>query len=382
MWKTEKLGKIATLQRGFDLPSKKREKGNIPIIAASGINGYHNEYKVEGPGVITGRSGSLGNVFYETSHYWPLNTTLWVKDFNGNNPKFIYYLLNTLDFRYFNSGTSVPTLNRNHIHEVETHLPPLPEQRAIASILTNLDDKIENNLAMNKTLEEMATALYKHWFVDFGPFQDGKFVESELGMIPEGWEVKPFLELFDLLSGGTPKTKVEEYWGGEFPWVSAKDIGNEDSCYINETEKTVTQIGIDKSSTKILPEDTVIVVARGSVGKYGMISKEMTMNQSCYGLYSKSSYSQPLLYLLTSNLIAHFQSVAYGSVFDTITTSTFKNISILEPPTRVMDEIKLKIDPLFEKIKSNVEENQILKERRDALLPKLVSGEVRVKGFG
>lgn len=315
------------------------------------------------------------------------NQRLGLVEINSDllDKNYLFYYFNSHSYRETiknsKTGSTVSHTAPERIYNCVIYLPPLPEQRAIASILSNLDDKIENNLAMNKTLEEMAMALYKHWFVDFGPFQDGKFVDSELGMIPEGWEVKNFLELVELLSGGTPKTKKQEYWGGNIPWVSAKDIGGENSVYINETEKSVTKLGIDKSSTKMLPEDTVIVVARGSVGKFGMISKEMTMNQSCYGLYSKSYYSQPLIYLLTANLIAHFQSVAYGSVFDTITTSTFKNISILLPPKEVLNEIQLKIDPLFEKIKSNVVENQILKERRDALLPKLVSGEVRVKGF-
>jgi type I restriction enzyme S subunit len=279
------------------------------------------------------------------------------------------------------AGATRNALTKSMIEDFELSLPPLKEQTQIANILSAIDDKIENNLATNKTLEEMAMALYKHWFVDFGPFQDGEFIDSELGLIPKGWEVKPFLDMFELLSGGTPKTSIKEYWNGEINWVSAKDIGSSGSIYINNTEKKITQFGVDKSATKVLPEDTVIVVARGSVGKFGMITKPMCMNQSCYGIYSKSDYSQSVTYLLIDSLMKHFLNVAYGSVFDTITTSTFKSISVLEPPNRVMDKVKEEIDVLFQQKKMNINENQTLTKLRDTLLPKLISGEVRLKEF-
>ena len=300
--------------------------------------------------------------------------------------RFIYDVMKTDSFLNYivnraQGSASQASIKLTDIFGYDITLPPLPEQTAIASILSTIDAKIENNLAINKTLEEMAMALYKEWFVDFGPFQDGKFVESELGMIPEGWEVKQFLNLFKLLSGGTPKTKISGYWNGDIDWVSAKDIGNQGGSYIVSTEKKITEIGLNNSATKILPEDTVIVVARGSVGKYGIIASPMAMNQSCYGIYSKSSFSQGITYLVVQSLINHFLNVAYGSVFDTITTSTFKSIEILVPPPETMEEVKDKIDPLFEKIKRNYRENQFLTTLRDTLLPKLISGEVRLNEF-
>ncbi|KYG74430.1 type I restriction enzyme S subunit [Roseivirga ehrenbergii] len=279
---------------------------------------------------------------------------------------------------YEGTGSTVSNLRIPVLEALDIPFPPLPEQQAIASILSSLDDKIELNLQMNKTLEEMAMTLYKHWFVDFGPFKDGEFVDSELGLIPEGWEVKGILEIVDLLSGGTPKTTMDEYWNGDICWVSAKDIGN-GGLYINDTEKKITELGVSKSATKILPEDTVILVARGSVGKYGMIAKEMAMNQSCYGLFAKGEYSQGLVYLMFSELIEQFKRMAYGSVFDTITTSTFKSTNVVVPPTSIIENLKREIDPLFDQLKQNVLENESLMALRDTLLPKLISGEVRVK---
>lgn len=224
----------------------------------------------------------------------------------------------------------------------------------------------------------MAMTLYKHWFVNFGPFQDGEFIDSELGKIPKGWEVKGILEIADLLSGGTPKTKINEYWNGDIQWVSAKDIGN-GVIYINQTEKTITEKGVQNSSTKILPEETVILVARGSVGKYGMIAKPMAMNQSCYGLYTISDFSQGMVYLMFSNLIKKFQRMAYGSVFDTITTSTFKTTKVIFPAQEIVKNFNALIDPMFLSLKRNTIENQILTKLRDTLLPKLISGEIRIK---
>lgn len=301
-------------------------------------------------------------------------------------PKFIYYKFQSQNIRNIvislSNGVAAHGIKGSDLQNIELELPPIQEQKSIASILSAIDDKIENNLAINKTLEEMAMALYKHWFVDFGPFHDGEFVESELGRIPKGWEVKRFFELFELLSGGTPKTSVKEYWNGEVSWVSAKDIGsNNTGLYINETEKKITELGVEKSAAKLLPEDTVIVVARGSVGKYGMITKPMAMNQSCYGIYSKSTYSQPLTYLLIQSLMNHFMQVSYGSVFDTITTSTFKGINVLLPPKNVLNELKEPIDDYFYQIKENIKENQTLTQLRDTLLPKLISGELRLKEF-
>ena len=163
------LGDLLTLQRGFDLPQDERVPGDYPVIASAGAVATHHIAAVQGPGVVIGRSGSIGGGQYIKENFWPLNTTLWVKDFKGNNRRFCYYILRSLDLANFNVGSGVPTLNRNHIHPISVKIPPLPEQRRIADILGTLDDRIELNQRMNETLEQMARALYKSWFVDFDP---------------------------------------------------------------------------------------------------------------------------------------------------------------------------------------------------------------------
>ncbi|MDP1607229.1 MAG: restriction endonuclease subunit S [Rhodocyclaceae bacterium] len=219
-WTTMPLGEFVTLQRGHDLPDERRRPGHVPILGSFGITGWHDEAKASGQGVTVGRSGaSFGVVSYSAVAYWPLNTALYVIDFHGNNERFAYYLLKKFDFSGYNSGSAQPSLNRNYIHPVPVDVPPLPEQRAIAHILGTLDDKIELNRRMNETLEAMARALFKSWFVDFDPVRakrDGRdpglpkpladlfpdsFEDSELGEIPKGWGVQRFADTVDIVGG-------------------------------------------------------------------------------------------------------------------------------------------------------------------------------------
>ncbi|MHC5727886.1 MAG: restriction endonuclease subunit S, partial [Nostoc sp.] len=219
-WLELSLGDVITLQRGFDLPNRERIPGNVPVVSSSGISGIHSEAKVSAPGVVTGRYGTIGQVFYIKEDYWPLNTTLFVKDFKGNDPLFVSFLLRTIDFLSCSDKSSVPGLNRNDLHLIKVKLPPLSEQKAIAHILGTLDDKIELNREMNQTLEAMARAIFKSWFVDFDPVRakmEGRqpagmdaataelfpdeFEESALGMIPKGWRIGKLDDLLILQRG-------------------------------------------------------------------------------------------------------------------------------------------------------------------------------------
>lgn len=163
------LNDFITLQRGHDLPHKNRVEGNVPVVASTGIAGYHNEAKAKAPGVILGRSGSIGGGQYITEDYWPLNTTLWVKDFKGHNERFIYYLLKSIDFSSFNVGSGVPTLNRNHLSSILIDDKGRQFEDKVAKILGDIDDKIAVNIQINQTLEQIAQAIFKSWFVDFDP---------------------------------------------------------------------------------------------------------------------------------------------------------------------------------------------------------------------
>lgn len=170
-WIQRPLGDVITLQRGHDLPSQDRNNGTIPIMGSSGLTGYHDQPKAPGPGVVVGRSGnSMGEVSFCPTDYWPLNTALYVTDFKGNDERFIYYLLKTIDFDQFNSGSAQKSLNRNAVYPYEVNLPKsVEEQKRISSILACLEAKLELNNNINQTLEQMAQVIFKSWFVNFEP---------------------------------------------------------------------------------------------------------------------------------------------------------------------------------------------------------------------
>jgi type I restriction enzyme S subunit len=205
-------------------------EGNIPVAGSNGIIGYHNQSTTKAPGITIGRSGNLGNAFLYEDDFWAHNTTLYVKDFKGNYEIFIYYFLKSFDFKQFNVGSAVPTLNRNHIHPLDILLPPLPEQKAIASILSSLDDKIDLLHRQNKTLEAMAETLFRQWFV----------AEAD-----EDWEDGSLLEVIQLVGGGTPKTSIVEYWDGDIPWLAGGDITSNHKSFVKYAEKNITEAALN-----------------------------------------------------------------------------------------------------------------------------------------
>ena len=244
------------------------------------------------------------------------------------------------------------------------NLPSLPTQRRISSILSSLDDKIDLLHRENATLEQMAEALFRQWFV----------VEAK-----EEWEEKPLGKCIKLVGGGTPKTSEERFWNGNVCWLSGGDIANNHKNYVSSSEKSISEDGLNNSSAKLLPENAMVVSARGTVGKYCLLSKPMAFSQSNYGILPIYSNCYFFTYLLVAYHIDELQSAAYGSVFDTITTKTFEGVSVLLPKeTGYIVEFEKMIDPYFSKMKYNNKQIQTLIQTRDGLLPKLLSNEINI----
>ena len=295
------------------------------------------------------------------------------------------------------TGSTVSNLRIPLLAALPIPQPPLGDQRAIASILGTLDDKIELNRRMNATLEAMARALFQSWFVKFDPVRaklEGRqpigmdvetaalfppvFEDSALGQIPEGWETGSILRQAALLSGGTPKTDVATYWDGDVAWASAKDVSQCGEAFLVATERTITEHGVEQSSTKIIPEFSTVVVARGATtGRLAMIGHAMAMNQTCYGLHSK--FGAPYaLYCNANHFIERVVLGGHGSIFDTITTSTFEATDVLLPPRDVVLAFDSQVGPLFRRILANLHQSRTLAELRNTLLPNLLSGELRI----
>jgi type I restriction enzyme, S subunit len=294
---------------------------------------------------------------------------------------FLRYIVGASQFtehiKAVTTGTAVPHISPGGIKTYKITLPPLSIQRRIAEILGRLDDKIEVNRRINRTLEAMAQALYRHWFVEFGPFRDGEFVDSELGAIPRGWEVKPVAALVELLSGGTPHTTVAEYWNGDINWVSAKDVVGS-TPFIMSTERTITEAGVQNSATNMLPPFTTIITARGTVGACGLLPRAMAMNQTNYGIRGTGILGDFTTYLLIRNTVAELQQHAYGTVFDTITRKTFEGVKVAVPSGDIWTQFETKVEPWFLKMLACQHEIAKLTKICDYLLPKLLAGEVKV----
>jgi type I restriction enzyme S subunit len=380
-WKRCDLGDVLTLQRGFDLPGHTRQEGNIPIVSSSGISGYHHIAKVHCPGVVTGRYGTLGEVFYIKEDYWPLNTTLYVRDFKGNDPLFISFFLRTLNLAQQNTAGAVPGLNRNALHLLPVCIPPLPTQRKIAAILSTYDDLIENNTRRIAILEEMAQSLYREWFVHFHfpGHKKKRMVESALGLIPEGWEVVRFTDIADVLSGGTPRTTTPEFWDGAIPFFTPKDAPA--TFYVTETEKSITESGLRACNSKLYPKNTIFITARGTVGKVVLSYVDMAMNQSCYALQGRDGIDQFSVFLNIRNCVDQLKQNAHGAVFDTIIVDTFRMLQVVKPPLTLTNAFKSVITPIFDLVLNLLNKNANLRQTRDLLLPKLISGEVDVEGL-
>ena len=199
-----------------------------------------------------------------------------------------------------------------------------------------------------------------------------------MGWIPKEWEVTPLAALIKLTGGGTPKTSVEEYWNGNIPWFSVVDAPLQSDVFVIDTEKHVTSLGVEKSSTKILPVGTTIISARGTVGKCAMVSRPMAMNQSCYGVLGNEGISNIFVYYSVFLSVSELQSKGHGSVFNTITGDTFKSINVAFSGGHLTREFDNLVSPYFEKILANSLQARTLSKLRDTLLPKLMSGELRI----
>jgi type I restriction enzyme S subunit len=370
-----------TLKRGFDLPKKDRVDGQYPVVASTSVTGYHNEYKVEPPGVTTGRSGSLGEVLYLGEKFWPLNTSLWVKDFKGNYPLYVYYFLKTLNLQEYNSGAGVPTLNRNHLDNIDIAIHDEAGQKKIASILSSFDDLIENNTRRIEILEEMARLIYREWFVHYrypGHEKD-KLVDSgtDFGEIPDGWEVKKIIDLYNTSAGGTPSRKKEEYFGGSIPWVKTKELND---SFIQESEENITRLGLKNSSAKLFPRNTVLVAMYGAtVGQLGVLDIDATTNQACCGIIEKT---EPFDYSFIYSTLLEYRNkligLSQGAAQQNINQGHIKEFQILKPDESILIEFQKQIYPVFDQIRVLKKQSEKLKQTRDLLLPKLISGKVEL----
>jgi type I restriction enzyme S subunit len=366
----------------------------------------HQKYSLRAGDIVVARTGnSTGENYLFLGNADAVYASYLIRfrlELSQVDPRFIWYNLRTPRWWSFidssKTGSAQAGANAKILGRFTLKLPPLCEQRAIACILGALDDKIELNRRRNETLEGMARALFQSWFVEFDPvrakaagrapsglhpeltklFPDS-FNDSALGEIPGGWRVLGILEVAELLSGGTPKTSEPAFWGGNIPWASAKDVSQCGEPFLIETERRITHEGLENSATRIIPALSSVIVARGATtGRMTMFGDDIAMNQTCYALRSRSN-TPFYLYLLLRHEIDSIVHTAHGSVFDTITTATFQSASVCVANLKLTDAFENLVSPFFHEILCLLKQSVTLACLRDTLLPKLISGVLRIR---
>ena len=290
--------------------------------------------------------------------------------------RFIKYCFDLLqrDCKQISQGTAQDNLSWQKLSTIEFPAPPIETQHRIANILSAYDDLIENNRKQIKLLEEAAQRLYKEWFVDlrFPGHEYTKIVDG----VPEGWEFFRFSDKVKIMSGGTPKTDNSNYYGGKIPFYTPKD--SDGAFFAFQTETNITEEGLDNCNSHLYPENTIIITARGTVGKTTLLAVPMAMNQSCYALKSDEINAPYYLFFALNQEIIALRTMSNGGVFDTIIVKTFDRIHIRIPSDNLIQRFENMVTSIMELIKAKMKENFALSEARDRLLPKLMGGEVEV----
>lgn len=296
-------------------------------------------------------------------------------------PEFIGYMLRSPRFRanFYGLASSMSTrasLANGDLLNMEVSLPSFDNQKRIADILSSLDAKIENNNKINAKLEEMAQALFKSWFIDFEPFKDGNFVESELGMIPEGWKVVTLGSQCVCLLGGTPSRNKEEYWGGNINWINSGEINK--FRILTPSEK-ITSLGLSKSATKLLPaKTTVLAITGATLGQVSLLEIDSCANQSVIGVLQNELMPYEFVYPLINEAITELVTHQTGGAQQHINKDNVESLKIILPNIDIINSYKTVVAPIYSKIANLCFENLNLEKTRDTLLPKLMSGEIEL----
>lgn len=288
-------------------------------------------------------------------------------------PEFIGYYLRCNEFRNqfvaFSTMTTRASLRNEDLLSIEVPVPPMPTQRRIADILSAYDDLIENNRKQIKLLEEAAQRLYKEWFVDlrFPGHEHAKIVDG----VPEEWEIYRFSDKVDIMSGGTPKTDNTNYYNGTIPFYTPKD--SDGAFFAFKTITNITEEGLNNCNSRLYPKNTVIITARGTVGKTTLLGVPMAMNQSCYALKSDEIAAPYYLFFALNKEIDSLKAMSNGGVFNTIIVRTFDSIHITIPSNDLITAFETLVTPIMEQIEAKTKENFALSEARDRLLPKIIN---------
>ena len=383
-WRETTLGEVIELKRGYDLPKRNRISGPVPLVSSSGISDHHAEAKVKGPGVVTGRYGTIGEVFFIEEDFWPLNTALYVRDFKGNDPRFIRYFVRTPDFFAYSDKAAVPGVNRNHLHTAPVRIPPLDEQQRIARILSALDDKIELNRRISQTLEAMAQILFKSWFVDFDPVQakaqgqptnlppdiddlfPDTFQDSELGKIPEGWEIRSLDEIATF-TNGLALQRFPATGEDSLPVIKIAEMRR---GYTERTAKASPEI----DPRYIVEDGDVLFSWSGSLAMVLWSHGRGALNQHLFKVTS-NDFPRWFYWGWLERHLGDFRRIAAGkaTTMGHIQRHHLSDAKVVVPPSELLRAENNPLAALVERQVSHNVQSRDLAAQRDTLVPRLLT---------
>ena len=397
-WRRSTWGKEISLEYGKSLRDYSDAAGQFRVFGTNGPIGWTDEPLADGPGVILGRKGAYRGVHYSSDPFFVIDTAYYVIPKTDLDMRWLYYAVIHHQLGKIDDGSPIPSTTRAAVYPRETVVPEPDEQRAIAGILGALDDKIDQNRRTARALERLARAIFRAWFVDFEPVKakaEGaasfpsmpqsvfdalptRLVDSEIGPVPEGWEIKAIGDVVTTKGGGTPNTKNPEYWGGEHCWATPKDMSRLSHPVLLDTERRITEAAISSISSGMLPVGTVLMSSRAPVGYLGIARVPTAINQGFIAMVCDGPL--PATYVLNWALTSMdvIKAHASGTTFPEISKKNFRPLPVVLPIGEVVAAYQKTSDPLFDLLADCVKESLQLAQVRDYLLSQLLSGTVRV----
>ena len=396
-WRPGRLGDFIELKRGYDLPKEQRSTGPYPLVSSSGVSDCHSEPMVRGPGVVTGRYGTIGQVYFVDRDFWPLNTTLYVRDFKGNDPRFVSYFLKTVDFFAYSDKAAVPGVNRNHLHEAAALMPDRQTQNRIADALGGLDDRITLLRETNTTLEAVAQALFKSWFVDFDPVRAKQQGLSPVGMdeataalfpnsfegtaevvVPTGWRISPVYELANYVNGAAYKAFEPNAERRGLPIIKIAELKT------GVTTQTAFSAVEMPQKYLILTGDILFSWSGNpdtSIDTFVWAHKPAWLNQHIFRVLPTASTDRAFVLQLLRHLRPVFAELARNKQttgLGHVTVADMNRLVVAKPNAEVLSAFDAVAGPIHSRIFANEQQAQTLATVRDTLLPRLISGQLRL----
>ncbi|MDO9545151.1 MAG: restriction endonuclease subunit S [Pelolinea sp.] len=381
-WKEVQLGelvdnKFCNIKNNLREPLSKMQRVKLkqgklfPYYGAAGIIDYINDYKFEGFHLLIAEDGTVTSdgtspmLQLVDGKFWVSNHAHILQCEKEWQTKLLYYLLRNVDINPFITGAVQPKLNKGNLFSIPFLFPMNEnEQFTLVFFLSSLDDKIDLLHRQNETLEALAQTLFRQWFIE---------------RAQDDWEMGIIGDILTTKGGSTPSTKNSDFWDGDINWTSPRDLSSNDSIYLLDTERKITQAGLAKISSGLLPKGTLLMSSRAPVGYLAFSEIPISINQGYIAILDDKGFSKFFIFLWLKEYMDYVKSYANGSTFQEISKSAFRTLEVCKPPKNITQEFDKIIIPLFEKIKKNIYQVRTLENLRDTLLPRLISGAVRVR---